>query len=152
MKTYSVFLYEDRLEGTGQYVGRTLQTEIQADNETELYKNIRSNYYWARGMSYTEIEESEFYMFRVKPRYYNVLKKKWDTCPYDFFIKARTQNQARACYNALIRGKGCKYQPELGQFDKVCQDGEYRYSEIDEIVRCNMWKNEPTNLIDGTKY
>ena len=74
MKTYSVFLYEDRLEGTGQYVGRTLQTEIQADNETELYKNIRDNYYLARVMSYTEIEESEFYMFRVKPRYYNVLK------------------------------------------------------------------------------
>lgn len=56
MKKFRLFVYEDRCERSGNYIGKTEEKIVYAENSQEIEKNIWDKYPWAMGYFCQEIE------------------------------------------------------------------------------------------------
>ena len=137
MKKFEIFLYEDRNESNGEYIGTTKRYIIEAKTDDEAIAKAYRENRWARGCWCHEIQETETYGIAFNCKCYgnHILSEE------RVFIKAKTKEQARRYYNDKIKGK------RFNSYTKAfTEDGDVECGTVQEVyIACGSGQYDATN-------
>lgn len=142
MKKYQVFLYEDRNESNGNYIGRTRRYDVEAEDDDQATRKAYRENPWARGCWCTELGATNTYGIEFKCECYGNFIK---TVDY-IFIEAKSREQAVRYYNNKIKGKRYGlYLPETE--DGFKEDGILGCGPIKDVYVAGCYSD-----YDATNY
>ena len=128
MKKFELFMYTDRNEDNGEYIGRTRRYEVMAETDKEaMSKGYRENR-WARGCWCSEVREEETFGVEFKVKCYgnHILSEGRVS------IRAKNREQAIRYYNNEIKGKRFNSY----RTSEFREDGDVECGAIQEVYIC----------------
>lgn len=134
MKKFEVFLYVDRLESNGQYIGKTRRYDIMAENEDKAFEIAFKENPWARGCWVKEVEDKEEMVYVLEIKYHWATNNKWYSGG-QVLVKAKNVEQAKKGYNKSIKGKHCDGNWLIGR--EIKDEGVITYGQIEDVRRAH---------------